>query len=93
MHRLISTILAVATLITAILAAVYWFQSAAVKVETVDQPTASMADAIEDHTLTAVVNMNFLRSAMNESARLNRLAAIWTGISALLVAFMTIASI
>lgn len=78
--------LAVATFVTAVVAAVYWFRSAALEVEGLDQPTASITDAIEKHTLTAVVNMNLLHKAMNESARLNRSAAIWTGVSALLAA-------
>ena len=86
-------VLAVVTVITAVAAAVYWFKSAAVKVQTVDEPTASMTDAIEEHTLAAVVNMNFLREAMNKSARLNRLAAIWTGVSAVLAALTTIVSL
>ncbi len=87
----VTVLLALAALVAAIVSAVYWFKSAAVPTKQFDEPVASIGDVPEDHILTAVANANFVREAMAESCRLNKLAAIWTGISALLGASTTVA--
>jgi hypothetical protein len=84
---------ALATLGTAIAAAVYWFQSARVDAPSIQEPVASISDVPEDHIQMAVANANSVRIAMEMSAQLNKRAAIWTGISALLGAATSIAGI
>ena len=85
--------LALATLATAIVAAVYWFQSAAVPTPHFEEPNTSIDDAPEDHIRTAVVNSNYIREAMDKSSKLNKRAALWTGVSALLGAITAVLSV
>jgi hypothetical protein len=89
MHTL-STILLLATLGSAIASAVYWFKSAALQTDIIQEPAASITDAPEDYIQTAIVNMNYIRESMNKSCRLNKWAALWTGISALLSAITAV---
>lgn len=56
-----------------------------------EEPVASISDVPEVHIQTAVVNLNNLRAAMDGSAKLNKKAVVWTGISALLGAATTVA--
>jgi hypothetical protein len=86
-----SMILALAsiTLATGIVSAVYWFKSAAIPTPQFEEPIASVSDAPEQHIINTAANAGILHVAMNESARLNKHAAIWTGISALLGAVTT----
>jgi transcription initiation factor TFIIIB Brf1 subunit/transcription initiation factor TFIIB len=93
MQRVITIGVAVVTLGTAVAAAVLWFRSAMVETPEVEEPVASISDVPEVHIQTAVVNLNNLRTAMDRSANLNKKAAVWTGISALLGAATTIAGI
>jgi len=78
------------TLVTAIVAAMYWFKSAAVPTPQCKEPVASISDAPEQHIESAVANGGISHRALAESARLNKLAALWTGISALLGAITTL---
>ena len=81
---------AIGALATGIVAATYWFRSAAVPLPQFDEPVASISDAPEQHIMNAVVNVGIIQGAMNESAKLNRIAAVWTGVSALLGALTTV---
>jgi hypothetical protein len=92
MHRVVNIVLSVATLIAAILSAYYWFKSATVEPYTAEPPIASIGDAPGDHLLTTNVNVDGIHFAMTNSARLNKWAAIWTGVSALLSATTAIVS-
>jgi hypothetical protein len=85
--------LAFTTLATGIVSAVYWFRSAAIPTPQFEEPIASVSDAPDQHIINAVANASTLHSAMNESARLNKCAAIWTGISALLAAVTTVSGV
>lgn len=91
MQRAITIAFAIATLGAAIFAAVLWFRSAMIETPEVEEPVASISDVPEVHIQTAVVNLNNLQTAMDSSAKLNKKAAVWTGISALLGAATTVA--
>jgi len=93
MQHLVTVLFAVATLGTAIAAAAYWFQSARIDAPPIQEPVASISDVPEDHIQMAVANANSVRVAMEMSSQLNKKAAIWTGISALLGAATSIAGI
>lgn len=88
--RLMIIVLALLTLGTAVIAAMCWLKSAAVPPAETREPIASIDDAPAQHVLTAVANANNVRLAMDQSSRLNKRAAIWTGVSALLGAITTI---
>jgi hypothetical protein len=90
MHRLALIGLALATLVTAVLAAIYWFRSAVLRSECYQEPVASISDAREQHIQASLVHLFSIQTRLNESARLNKWAAIWTGISALLGAITSI---
>ncbi len=83
--------LALLTLISAVISAVYWFKSSRLEIETVyrgDLP--SISDVPELHIMTAQVDVFKILQVMNEACRLNKWASIWTGIAALLGAVTTI---
>lgn len=68
--------------------------SAAVKIQNDgDETTASISDVPELHIIDAKVDIINVRVAMEESCKLNKTAAIWTGIAALLGAFTSIAGV
>lgn len=90
MHRPLLIGLALATLSTAVAAAVYWFRSAVLRSECYQEPVASISDAPEQHIQASLVHAFSLQTMLNESAKLNKWAAIWTGISALLGAITSI---
>jgi hypothetical protein len=77
-------------MITASVAAMYWFKSASPPPRPDDE---SVRDYPEIHTLTGRVDLEKIRNALQVSARFNRIAAIWTGISALLSAATTLVGI
>jgi hypothetical protein len=89
MSHTVILILASATLVTAIVAAIYWFKSAGVPTPYFVEPIASLDDAPEQHIMSAEANTGGLHKAMSDSARLNKRAAVWTGVSALLGAVTT----
>jgi hypothetical protein len=76
--------LGVAALITSLIAAYYWHKSSIVPVQECESPASSVSDDPAGHILTTDVNLISIRLAWNESSRLNKLAARWTGLSALL---------
>jgi len=84
-------VLGIATLITALMASYYWYKSSIVPVNEVERPKASVDDSPAAHILTADFNLEAVRYVLRESSRLNKLAARWTGVSALLGAFTTFA--
>ena len=95
MQHMIIIILAFFTFISAIISAVYWWKSSRVEPVSIDMfnNAASVSDVPEQYIGTAQVNIAGLQAAAVESARLNKWASIWTGISALLSAATTISGI
>jgi hypothetical protein len=89
-HRFTLVALSVVTLVSAILAAVYWFRSALLRSEQLREPVASISDAQEEHIEATKLYILSICQMVNESSRLNRSAAIWTGISAVLGAVTSI---
>jgi hypothetical protein len=83
-------LLSLATLATAVLAAYYWFKSSRIPIFELDEPVASISDAPESHVLVAKVHIASLMAASKESSALNKVAALWTGVSALLGAITTV---
>ena len=78
--------LALATFASAIIAAWYWFKSSRIKVESVATAEgASISDVLELH-MGAQTDIFTILHALRESSRLNKLAAVWTGVSAILTA-------
>jgi len=79
--------LALATFASAIIAAWYWFKSSRIKVESVATAEgASISDVLELHIMGAQTDIFTILHALRESSRLNKLAAVWTGVSAILTA-------
>jgi len=91
MHHPTVVALAVVTLGTATVAAVYWFKSAAVDMPQIAEPIASISDAPEQHVQISAINADNVRNALLVASELNKKAAIWTGVSALLGALATVA--
>lgn len=89
MRRLITFLLALATLVTAVIAAYYWFRSAIVPTAEMSEPVASVTDDPVQHLDVAIANANYIRRSLTESGRLNKHAAIWTGVSAIIGAVAT----
>jgi hypothetical protein len=82
------------TFVSAVIAAVYWFQSSRIRPKTVSTESGpSISDVPEVHTLAAQVDIFDIHDVINEISRLNKWAAIWTGISALLGAVTTISAV
>jgi hypothetical protein len=92
-HSIITGVLAVFTLASAVTAAVLWFKSACVKPNVSEYPPASSDDNPQLLILTTQVNLDVLENAAKSAAHWNKWAAIWTGISALLSAATTIGGI
>ena len=82
--------LSFATLVSAVTAAVYWFKSALVRSEEFEEPIASITDAPEQHIQATQFYASCIHQMLNESSRLNKHAAIWTGISAVLGALTSV---
>lgn len=78
------TAFSVATVLASGLAAWFWFKSSLQDPVIVEETQASISDAQELHTLDAKVGIYYTQAAMKESARLNKIAAIWSGIAAVL---------
>lgn len=71
---------ALAGLVVAIVAAVYWWKTSRVAIV---QTAASISDVPELYVLSRQV-------AFNESSRLNSRAAVWTGVAAVLSAIASV---
>jgi len=81
------------TFVSAIISAVYWFKSSVLNIKTVyTDNLPSISDVPELHIVTAQVDIFNMHKVMNETCRLNKWAAIWTGIAALLSAVTTISA-
>jgi hypothetical protein len=82
------------TFVSAVIAAVYWFRSSRIRPKTVSTENGpSISDIPEVHILAAQVDIFGIHDVINEISRLNKLAAIWTGISALLGAVTTMSGL
>jgi hypothetical protein len=81
---------ALAALGAAIVASIYWYKSSRVPITTAAAHPSSIGDAPAVHILGAHVDIGSLRNALEQSAKLNGYAAIWTGAAALLSAFASI---
>lgn len=79
----VAIVLALLGLGAAIIAARYWWKASRV---TIPETAASITDVPELYIMGTQV-------AFNESARLNQVAAIWTGIAALLSSAASVAGI
>jgi hypothetical protein len=88
-HNVALASLAIAALITGLIAAYYRWKSSNVPVPRFETPVASVEDNPADHTLTNSVNIDSINSAFGESSRLNKLAARWTAVSVVIGAATT----
>lgn len=78
-------LLALATLVSAIIAATYWLKSSLIKMESgYTGEGASITDAPELHIMGTQTDIFKMLAAIGELSRLNKHAAIWTGVSAVL---------
>jgi hypothetical protein len=71
----------------------YWFKSASPPPVTHDNPDTSIRENPKINVLSSRVEIENIRLALQVSARFNKRAAIWTGISALLSAATTLVGI
>jgi hypothetical protein len=83
--------LGVATLITALIAAFYWYKSSVISAQEFDWPNPSYDEGLSLQVIIAELNIGGIRLAMSESCRLNMWAARWTGLAAILGAATTFA--
>ena len=90
--RIAFTAFSIATALASGFAAWFWFKSSLQDPEIVEESQASISDAQELHILDAKVGIYYPQAAMKESARLNKIAAIWSGIAAALGAATAILS-
>ena len=82
------------TFVSALASAVFWFMSAAVNIPYDGEPiTASISDEPELHIQGAIANVWNVYQAMVKSCKLNKVAAILTGIAALFGAATSIVGI
>ena len=93
MHRTVLIGLALATLGTAVAAAIFWFKSALLRSKEFDEPVASISDTPEQHIQASLVYVFSIQQMLNQSSKLNKWAAIWTGISAVLGAVTSIVGV
>ena len=80
-------------MITSAVAALNWFRSASPPLESLNNPDTSSGDSPLLYTIAGRVEMDNIRRVLQASARFNKNAAIWTGISALLSAATTLVGI
>jgi Flp pilus assembly protein CpaB len=92
-QRIFIIVLALATLVAGVVAAVYWWRSSCQDAILSTEPDASISDSPEQYILTAVVNLNTVQAALAEAGSLNRTAAAWSGIAALLGAITTVVGV
>jgi hypothetical protein len=78
------------TFVSAIISAVYWFKSSVNIESAYTDNLPSISDVPELHIMIAREGIFNMHKVMNETCRLNKWAAIWTGIAALLGAVTTI---
>lgn len=90
--HIVITAFSIATALASGFAAWFWFKSSLQDPKIVEETQASISDAQELHILNAKVGIYYTQAAMKESARLNKIAAIWSGIAAALGAATAILS-
>ena len=88
--RHVGSTLWIATSLCSLVAAWYWFLSSRHSAATAKYPVAAMADNPDEHILVTQVNIDAVQAAFVESSRLNKVAALWSGLAA---AFGTAAAI
>jgi hypothetical protein len=84
---------AILTAASALVAAGYWYLSSRPQPSSSDSSTASVSDAPELHILGAQVDIYSIQAALAESSRLNKCAAVWSALAALLGAVTSILGI
>lgn len=82
--RVAYVICSIGTAVSAFVAAVYWYLSSRPRPKTTVSPVAAIEDSPELHILGTKVEINGIQSALYEASRLNKKAAIWSAIAALL---------
>ena len=87
-----TVLLSIATAVCAGFGAFYWFRSSLTDVGGDSQTIASIDDNPAEHILGAQVDIAAIRIGLRESARLNKIAAIWSGFAAFFVALASIAA-
>jgi hypothetical protein len=85
-QHIVITAFSIAAALASGFAAWFWFKSSLQGAEIVEGTQAPISGAQELHILDAKVGIYYTQAAMKESARLNKVAAIWSGIAAALVA-------
>lgn len=83
----------VATAVCALIAARYWYLSSRPTPATADPPAASISDYPERHILGVQVDIYAIQASLAEVSRLNKSAARWSAIAALLGAATSILGI
>lgn len=91
-NHILCTVFALATAGASGVAAWFWFASSKVNPEEVEETEASINDYPEMHIMEAKVGVILTHNAMNESSRLNKIAAAWSGVAAVLGAITAIMS-
>ena len=86
-----TALLSIATAICAGVAAFYWFRSSLADVGDGSQSNASIEDNPAEHILNAQVEIAAIQIGLRHSARLNKIAAIWSAFAALFAALASIA--
>lgn len=82
-----------ATGASALIAAGYWYRSSRPTPALNEPPAASISDVPELHILNAQADVYEVQAALAEASRLNKKAAIWSAIAALLGAAAAILGI
>jgi hypothetical protein len=85
-----TVILSIATAICAGVAAYYWFRSSRTEIGDDSDTIASIDDNPAEHILGAQADISIIRIGLRHSAKLNGIAAIWSGFAALFAALASI---
>ena len=81
-HRMVSLAFAIATFISGLVAAYYWYRSSRPAPAESMEPMSSIEDDQTLHILSVRVDLDGLRTAMIETSRLNKYASIWSAFAA-----------
>jgi hypothetical protein len=88
--KCISLILAACTFLAGIVAAVYWYRASKIQIEFSDPPEIE-APTVGDILLLRQEAIRLsINSAFQRNGAFNKIAAVWTGITALLAALSTV---
>jgi hypothetical protein len=87
----VEILLAVGTLISAIIAASYWYKSSRIPFESgYTGKGASISDVPQSYIMNAQIDIFTTQDSLRQAAYLNARAAIWTALSAIFGAITTI---